>query len=624
MERAIKGKALRAGEGLAGAAAGKRGTAGGTWLARLLPYLALAAIAGLALALRWDRLQYAEFSADQAWVLNRARDFVLNGDFPLAGILTSVGSAQGPVEIYLLAIPALFSADPVVASGFVGLLQGVAVVGTYFFTSKYYGRTAGLIAAALFAVNPWALQHARKIYTPNLLPLFSLLFFAAVYGAVVDRRRYHLSLACLGLAVMFLVHPQAVVFAPLLLMVVVVFWRRLGWRPLLLGVSLALLAASPYLYYEAQRGFASFKVYLGVSGAAASHFGLESLGYVLAMASAAGYPSVLGFTFRGDWSLPDLTVGNAVATALLLLGLGICVWQLVAWRRGRRQEGEGWEKYALPLLWLSLPVVVTLRHSIDLWPYYFVGVYPGQFVLLGLALARAGEFVARRAPALALPSGSPRPFGESVGVRGRLDAGPGGRPQGPALHVRGKSPLPLAASTDAAPPAQRVRGEAPLQPVGQGLVHCRPSGLAGDETNPHPYPLPERERELGGGLGSGLASESGGLARPERQGQTLDGGLALPRVERRWLGGALVGAVLLYMMVSQVGLFGAFLDNTVQLGPQRPYGIPLLYSQQGVNNLRMLRDVLGNPPIYLYAFNYRIPMDYLARPDLTLHHVDPP
>jgi hypothetical protein len=37
-----------------------------------------------------------------------------------------------------------------------------------------------------------------------------------------------------------------------------------------------------------------------------------------------------------------------------------------------------------------------------------------------------------------------------------------------------------------------------------------------------------------------------------------------------------------------------------------------------------LQGELGRQPIYFYAFNYRIPLDYLARPDLELRHVDPP
>ncbi|MHB1416984.1 MAG: glycosyltransferase family 39 protein [Chloroflexota bacterium] len=154
-----------------------------------------------------------------------------------------------------------------------------------------------------------------------------------------------------------------------------------------------------------------------------------------------------------------------------------------------------------PPSWTELSALlqwIAQSFWLDFGPAGFVFAEPVFYWLVGglFLLGLAGSLVYLVA---ARPSGSPRPFGERVRVRGRLDAGQGGRPQGPALHVRGEAPLPLAASTDAAPPARRVRGEAPLSPVGQGLVPCRPSGLAGEDTDPHPYPLPRRERESGSG-----------------------------------------------------------------------------------------------------------------------------
>ncbi|MHB1131190.1 MAG: ArnT family glycosyltransferase [Chloroflexota bacterium] len=462
----------------------------------LLTTLALAAIFLVGLHARWDRLAFAEFNADQAWVINRAYDFVTRGDFPLAGILSSVGTAQGPVETYLIAIPTLFSSDPAVVSGFVGFWQMLAVLGTYFFTSRYFGRTAGLVAAALFAANPWALQHARKIWTPNMMPPFTLLFFAALFGLAVEKRRYQFGLACLWLVVLFLIHPEATVFVPLLGLAFLLYWRRLGWQPVLLGLGLGLLAALPFLIYEAGRGFTSFRIYLGFGGAPQAHVDLEPLYLITMMGSALGYPERLEYSFRGAWSLPDLTLQNWLGTGLLVLGWGLCLYRAVTLYRQRAQS-PGWEKWALLFLWCLLPVPVSARHYIDMQPHYFVTIYPGQFVVLGVTLAWLG----------------------------------------------------------------------------------------------------------------GLAT-----------------GLARRRLAARaaWLSGALVVGVVLWLGLSQLGLYRAFLDNTERIGPQRPYGMPLVYFQEVVANLRELRAQLGPAPTYVYAYNYRIPLDYLARPDLRLEHVDPP
>nr|MDA8216586.1 glycosyltransferase family 39 protein [Dehalococcoidales bacterium] len=373
--------------------AGKNGV-GSSVQSKLLTASVLLIIFVVGLALRWDRLQYAEFSADQAWVINRALDFVANGDFPYAGIRSSVGTAQGPIEIYLLSIPLLISTNPVVATGFVGLLQMLAVVGTFFLTGKYYGRTAGFVAAALFAVNPWALQYSRKMWTPDMMPFFTVLFAYSLHAAVIDRKRYQAALAFLWFTVLFLIHPAAVIYGPVLLAVVVVYWRRIGWRPLLLGAVLALIVASPYLYYESQREFNSIAVYAGVGSAQMGALDLEALKYVVTMASARYYPVMMGYGFRGDWLLPEIGRSNDLATWLLYLGLALCLGHLAV--RLVRRRGVGWggaEKYLILLLWFILPILAAMRHSVEFYPHYFIGVYPLQFLLIAVAVSEGGSLV---------------------------------------------------------------------------------------------------------------------------------------------------------------------------------------------------------------------------------------
>ncbi|MHB1416856.1 MAG: hypothetical protein ACYC1C_16540 [Chloroflexota bacterium] len=83
-----------------------------------------------------------------------------------------------------------------------------------------------------------------------------------------------------------------------------------------------------------------------------------------------------------------------------------------------------------------------------------------------------------------------------------------------------------------------------MQPVGQGLVPCRPSGPADKGTDPHPYPLPFREREASG--------ERKGAVIPKRAGKVgpwgnaflvvlvvMSVGTAYPRFELFHLAGAL-------------------------------------------------------------------------------------
>lgn len=465
-------------------------------MARALRWLALAAIAVLALYLRWDRVAYAEFGPDQGWVVNRVYDFVTKGDFPLAGIETSVTTAQGPVESWLMAVPMLFSRDPVVATAYVGLLQVVAILGTYWFTARYFGPTVGFLAAFLYAVNPWAIHHVRKIWTPSVMSVFSVLFFASLYAAVVERRRYFFSLACALVVWLFLTHPQAAVYGPLMLVVLGVFWRRIGLGPLLLGGVLGLAVAAPYLVYESSRGFKSILLYAGIGAKGTAEVNTDSLRMMFGLGSALGYPDAIQYGFRGNWWLPDISLQNWLATGLMVLGMVSSLWAMVRIRRGWRPAGAGWEKYLLLLLLFWFPVVFAVRHSVPMYYHYFIGAYPVQFVLIAL----------------------------------------------------------------------------------------------------------------------GLVAGAGALVRY----------LPLPAAKRQPVVATVVVVVALFIGLPQVWLMHTFVENVVNLGPTRPYGVPMVETQRAMRGLKDLYAKLGSPVVYAYGMNYRLPLDFLARPEVSLRHVDPP
>ena len=457
---------------------------------------ALLCILGLAVWLRWNRLDYVEFGRDQAWAIDGAYRWIFEGKFPLHGLVASVGALNGPMEVYLLGLPVALSTDPRVATAFVGLLQTLAILATYLLCSRYFGRVAGLIAALLYATNPWALQYARKIWTPDMLPLFTVLFFSALFAVVVDRRRYQITFACLWLAVLLLIHISSIGYALLLALVVVVFWSRLGPGALLLGVELGLVLAAPFLYFEAERGFDSIGVYLGVGTAAASHVDLESLKHVLALGSAQYFPMMMGYGFRGDWALPEVHLQNDLSVWLISAGLAICVGRLGVWLWRRRPATYDWEKYALLLLWFVVPVFVSLRHPLEVYPHYYIAAYPVQFVLIGLALATP------------------------ISALGRIDR------------------------------------------------HWR------------------RYVQLG----------AGGLA----------------------------AAVALYIAVPYAGYFQAYLNCVVTSGPLGPYGVPLLFAERAVEGVREAQAEFPNSRTYVYSYDQIETLDYLARPDVRLRHVEPP
>ncbi len=353
-------------------------------LRRAIIGASLLAISLLALWLRWQRLDLMEFTNDQAWVLNQAIQFTQDGRLPLRGVTTSMGAIQGPWETYLLTLPALFSHDPLIATAFVGLLQTAAIVGTYFLGRRYFGVRAGFSAALLFAVNPWAVHYARKIWTPDWLPIFSLLLIACLAGLLAERKRWLAAIAMPCLTIMFLIHPSAALFGPVVVIVLLIRWRDVLWLPVLSGTALSLLAATPYLVYESTRNFYSFARYLDTSSGA-SGLNPEPLSILQSLTSARYFPAMMGYAFRGEWALPTLTWQDLLAQLLLLAGALTVAY--LTFRQRRYKDAAGAGLGIVLLLWLALPVGLSMRNTMVMNPHYFIGLYPAPFLLMGLALS---------------------------------------------------------------------------------------------------------------------------------------------------------------------------------------------------------------------------------------------
>src|SRR5215469_8429629 len=98
-----------------------------------LALLAIIVLAGL-LRLGWPGI--VEFKRDEANLSHLSLDLVHGRDFPLLGIDSSVGIRNAPVSVYIMAIPYLFTTDPMVATAFVALLNVVAVALLYLLTRR--------------------------------------------------------------------------------------------------------------------------------------------------------------------------------------------------------------------------------------------------------------------------------------------------------------------------------------------------------------------------------------------------------------------------------------------------------------------------------------------------------
>lgn len=213
---------------------------------RLFEGAALLFILLLAAYLRLSYPGIVEYKRDEANLSRLALDVAHGRAFHLLGIGSSVGFPNAPMNVYLLAVPYWFDDSPILATQFIGLLNVGAVLALYIVARHYYGIIPALLAALLFAANPWAVIFSRKIWAQNMLPVFVVLvFWTAVAGFIKDRRWgqvLHLPL----LVTAGQVHYAAFVLIPGTLIALIMGRKRLT-RPFFVGGVCAIVLTVPFI-----------------------------------------------------------------------------------------------------------------------------------------------------------------------------------------------------------------------------------------------------------------------------------------------------------------------------------------------------------------------------------------
>ncbi|RME45135.1 MAG: hypothetical protein D6791_11465, partial [Chloroflexi bacterium] len=349
-------------------------------------------IFGIAFALRLGWLDLIQFNFDEARHLERSLAVLTEGRPALIGSPSSVGPAKPPLMVYLLIPPLLISRDPVVATGFIALLNVGAVIGCFWLAREYFGLVAGLVSGLLFAASPWAVIFSRKIFTADLVPPFVVLFFWSLSRALVKQEQRHLVLACIWLACLLQITFSTLPLALVMALILVVYRSRIQLRSLAGGAVAGGLLFVPYLYYDLTHGLANLRGLLKAS-AGASRFDFLAVRYALSLIAGDNLHALAGQSAEAFINQrPAFTWLDQVEIWLFLGALAYLV--LVVVRNTpllSRANGGSRQDVALHVLllaWILIPVAFNLRHSVDLYPHYFTLLYPAPYIVAGIFVAR--------------------------------------------------------------------------------------------------------------------------------------------------------------------------------------------------------------------------------------------
>ncbi|MFL5694822.1 MAG: ArnT family glycosyltransferase [Ktedonobacteraceae bacterium] len=354
----------------------------------------IALILLVAAFLRFYQINTTEFDDDQAKLYRMAYDAVHHGLLPITSNTASIGIAHPPGVIYLFMLVAALSANPLGGALLVSIFTTAAVLLTYFFTRRYYGRFAGFIAAILYATAPKPLNYARFIWQPNLMPPIVVLFMFALFWGVVERRKGWLFPALVLLGVLYQMHPITLLLAIPLLAAVVLAPGTLRWRDLALALAFLLVIFSPYLMWEVYTRFADVSA---VFTLAKQHAHIDGQAIHFYHVFLSPYDKLPTDTHSVVFLLAPLLTWLYVAVPLLTLGGFVTAGVLLL--RSRWSGVRSWwadlraDSYRCGLLllltWQIVPLLILSRHAVDLHSQYFFMFLPGPFILIGLCLAKA-------------------------------------------------------------------------------------------------------------------------------------------------------------------------------------------------------------------------------------------
>jgi 4-amino-4-deoxy-L-arabinose transferase-like glycosyltransferase len=385
----------------------------GHWLRSWLSCWEIYPILLIAAALRFYRINLTEFDADQATIFSMAYDAVSHGYLVATSNVASIGIVNPPAIIYILMLPAALSADPLWGAVLTAIFAMLAVLLTYVFVHRYYGRLAATIASLLYATAALPVFYSRFMWQQNLLLFFAPLYILLLFRGAVARRQGWFGFALFLLGLLVQLHGSSLLLVVPLLVAVVVAPYTVRWRDVALGLFLLLLIYAPYMLWEASVHFHDISVLFNTTGRPSTfdvqaltlyQFLLSPYNVLFISPRSSLFPFVPLYTSIW-WMTTALVIGSAILALGLILALRSTPDQVgesrnVVFRRVR----SWWSSLcaspyrcglSILLSWQIVPLLALIRHAITLYPHYFIMFMPGPFILAGFFVAEAIAWLRR-------------------------------------------------------------------------------------------------------------------------------------------------------------------------------------------------------------------------------------
>lgn len=349
----------------------------------------------IAAFLRFNYLGEIQHNVDQAYPVWQALRTLEHGEWPVVGQGTSVLFANPALTGYLYLPFVALTRSALGAYLLVITLNTLAVLLAYRAVKGLLGTMPALVAAALMAVNPWVIEYSRATWVQSLLPFFVCAIAWLLWPVLLGRSRNPKRRTLLALVMLTLVSQTYLLAYFLILpvgLLILIFWRRLPKRALLIGSGIFVAASLVYgAGLLADTG--AIQQNLDKFSSGTPHLTDAAWNHATRLISGADYPLARGQnTPINDWQHRQTLTQIAHDGLLALLLTGILLAAISTIRRGKKRD-----EAIILLVWFGLPVLLMSYVSQPVHPFYQLLGLPAGYALVGWTLASIPSFRFRNA-----------------------------------------------------------------------------------------------------------------------------------------------------------------------------------------------------------------------------------
>jgi 4-amino-4-deoxy-L-arabinose transferase-like glycosyltransferase len=329
--------------------------------------------------------QYMTFLGDEGRDVIIVRRLLTEGHTPLIGPGTSIGNMYlGPLYYYMMA-PALLLAgfSPVGPAVQIAILGVITIWLVWYAGRLWFGRTAGLIGAGLYAISPTIILYSRSSWNPNIMPFFALLSIFSIWKVWKDHNFNWLLVLGGSFAAVLQSHYLGLLLVPTLFIFwVLTFWRLKSKQEFikksLLGFGIFIVLMSPLFFFDLRHNWMN-------SRAIYTFFTVRQT--TVSVKPWTAIPKVPEMLTMVNTSLiggKDVLTGRVTAA---LFGIGLIVLIVYAVRLGKRNLSKINPAYYLLLSWFGFGLIGFGLYKQNIYDHYFGFLFAVPYLIIGILLA---------------------------------------------------------------------------------------------------------------------------------------------------------------------------------------------------------------------------------------------